>query len=44
MEERVTARGSTTLLGPIDPSAVLAYGIPDMVTEKYKEVIEILAP
>ena len=41
MEERITARGST---GPIDPSVVLAHGTPDLVTDKCKEAIEILAP
>jgi uroporphyrinogen decarboxylase len=38
------ARGKTTLLGPIDPSAVMAYGTPGQVREKCLEALEILAP
>ena len=35
-------RGKATVLGPIDPSAVMALGTPDLVTEKAKEAIDIL--
>ncbi|MBW7885013.1 MAG: uroporphyrinogen decarboxylase family protein [Caldilineaceae bacterium] len=37
-------RSRTTVLGPIDPSGVLALGTPELVDEKCKEAIEILAP
>lgn len=36
------ARGKTTLLGPIDPSDVMARGTPELVTAKAREAIEIL--
>jgi len=35
-------RGKTTVLGPIDPSGVMAMGTPEQVEEKCKEAIEIL--
>ncbi len=35
-------RGKATVLGPIDPSDVMALGTPDLVTQKAKEAIEIL--
>jgi len=38
------ARGKATLLGPIDPSGVMANGTPELVTEKCLEALEILAP
>jgi uroporphyrinogen decarboxylase len=38
------ARGKSTLLGPIDPSDVLANGTPDLVREKCLEALKILAP
>lgn len=38
------ARGKATLLGPIDPSGVMANGTPESVTEKCLEALEILAP
>lgn len=38
------ARGKSTLLGPIDPSEIMANGTPDMVTEKCRQALEILAP
>jgi uroporphyrinogen decarboxylase len=38
------ARGKATLLGPIDPSEVLANGTPELVREKCREALEILAP
>jgi uroporphyrinogen decarboxylase len=31
-------------LGPIDPSEVLANGTPELVREKCREALEILAP
>jgi uroporphyrinogen decarboxylase len=34
--------GRTTVLGPIDPSGVLALGTPDLVDQKSKEAIEVL--
>jgi MtaA/CmuA family methyltransferase len=37
-------RGKTTVLGPIDPNLVMAHGTPDLVEEKCKEAIEIMAP
>jgi uroporphyrinogen decarboxylase len=38
------ARGKATLLGPIDPSAVMAHGTPELVTAKCLEALEVLAP
>jgi len=38
------AQGKATLLGPIDPSAVLTHGSPDLVDEKCREAIENLSP
>jgi uroporphyrinogen-III decarboxylase len=38
------ARGKATLLGPIDPSDVLANGTPESVIEKCREALEILSP
>ncbi|MGD8598952.1 MAG: uroporphyrinogen decarboxylase family protein [Anaerolineae bacterium] len=38
------ARGHTTLLGPIDPSEVLANGTPELVRDRCLEALEILAP
>jgi uroporphyrinogen decarboxylase len=37
-------QGKATFLGPIDPSGVIALGTPEMVAEKCREAIEILAP
>ncbi len=37
-------RGKATILGPVDPSAVMALGTPALVEEKCKEAIEILGP
>ncbi|MBI3243163.1 MAG: uroporphyrinogen decarboxylase family protein [Chloroflexi bacterium] len=37
-------RGKTTVLGPIDPSGVMALGTPELVTEKCREAIEVLGP
>ncbi|WP_119070842.1 uroporphyrinogen decarboxylase family protein [Aggregatilinea lenta] len=41
---KAAAQGKTTLLGPVDPSGVLANGTPDDVMAKAREAIEILAP
>ena len=38
------ARGKTTLLGPIDPSEIMARGTPDQVREKTLEALTIMAP
>jgi uroporphyrinogen decarboxylase len=38
------AAGRSALLGPIDPSAVLANGTPDLILDKCKEALGILAP
>ncbi len=37
------AKGKTTLLGPIDPSNVMANGTPDQVIEKCREALENLS-
>ena len=39
---RQAARGKATLLGPIDPSEVMANGTPEQVREKCQEAIEIM--
>jgi uroporphyrinogen-III decarboxylase len=41
---KAAARGKTTILGPIDPSEVMAQGTPELVMEKCREALEILAP
>jgi MtaA/CmuA family methyltransferase len=41
---KAAALGRTTLLGPIDPSSVLAHGTPDDVKVKAREALEILGP
>ncbi len=38
------ARGKATLIGTVDPSAVMAKGSPQMVVEKCREAIDLLAP
>lgn len=38
------AAGKTTLLGPIDPSEVMAHGTPELVMEKCNEALENLSP
>jgi MtaA/CmuA family methyltransferase len=38
------ARGKVTLLGPVDPSQVLAHGTPELVREKSRQALQILAP
>lgn len=40
---KAVAQGKTTLIGTVDPSEVMANGTPDLVREKCREVIEILA-
>jgi uroporphyrinogen decarboxylase len=39
---RQIARGKATLLGPIDPSGVMANGTPEQVQEKCRQAIEIM--
>jgi uroporphyrinogen decarboxylase len=39
---KAAAQGHTTLLGPIDPSAVMTQGTPELVTAKAREAIRIL--
>ena len=41
---KAAARGKATLVGPVEPSGVLAQGTPQQVTEKCREAIEILGP
>ncbi len=41
---KAAARGKVTLIGPIDPNAVLALGDPELVLEKSREAIQNLAP
>jgi uroporphyrinogen decarboxylase len=36
--------GKTTILGVIDPSGILEHSIPDVITEKAREEMDILAP
>ncbi len=38
------AQGKATLLGPIDPSDIMANGTPAQVTAKCREALEIMAP
>lgn len=38
------AQGKTTILGVVDPSAVLARGTPDLVTQTTRETLAVLAP
>ena len=41
---KAAATGKATLLGPIDPSEVMAMGTPELVAEKCKEALENLSP
>ena len=41
---KYASSGKATLLEPIDLSEILAASTPELVTEKCREVIEILAP
>jgi uroporphyrinogen decarboxylase len=43
-KSKEAAAGKATLLGPIDPSDVMANATADVVVEKCREAIEILAP
>jgi len=38
------AKGKATLIGTIDPSGVMAKGTPDLVVEKCRQAIDLLAP
>lgn len=40
---KAAAQGKTTLLGPVDPSEVMAKGSPALVTEKCREALENLS-
>jgi uroporphyrinogen decarboxylase len=42
VECKKAAHGKAILLGPVDPSGVLAQGTPELVTEKSREAIQIL--
>ncbi|MCC7162789.1 MAG: uroporphyrinogen decarboxylase family protein [Anaerolineae bacterium] len=39
---KAATRGKATILGPIDPSGVMALGTPELVDAKCKEAIEVL--
>ena len=41
---KAAAAGKATLLGPIDPSEVMANGTPELVMEKCNEALENLSP
>lgn len=41
---KAATQGRATILGPIDPSGVMALGSPETVTEKCKEALKVLAP
>jgi len=41
---KAAATGKATLLGPVDPSEVMAYGTPELVTEKCNQALENLSP
>ena len=41
---KAAAAGKATLLGPIDPSEVMAHGTPELVMEKCNEALENLSP
>jgi uroporphyrinogen decarboxylase len=43
-ESKAAARGKATLIGPVDPSDVLAKGTVQQVIEKSRQAIDILAP
>ncbi len=40
---KIAASGKAALLGPIDPSGVMAHGTPELVTEKCNEALENLS-
>jgi len=41
---KTAAAGKAALLGPVDPSEVMAHGTPELVTEKCNEALENLSP
>jgi MtaA/CmuA family methyltransferase len=41
---KAAARGKTTILGVLDPSAVMALGTPELVRSKARQAIDVLAP
>jgi MtaA/CmuA family methyltransferase len=41
---KAAAAGKAALLGPVDPSEVMAHGTPELVTEKCNEALENLSP
>ena len=41
---KLVATGKTTLVGTVDPSAVMAFGTPEDVTARARHDIELLAP
>ena len=43
-KSKVATAGKATLLGPIDPSGVMALGTPELVVEKCKEALGNLSP
>jgi MtaA/CmuA family methyltransferase len=44
MTVKEATKGKATLLGPVDPSEVMANGTPELVTEKCQEALENLSP
>jgi len=43
-QAKAATQGKATVIGPIDPTAVLAFGTPELVDSKCEEAIKILAP
>lgn len=41
---KAATRGKATIVGPVDPSEVMANGTPQLVNQKCQEAIQILAP
>ena len=41
---KAAAQGRAAIIGPVDPSEVMANGTPQMVTQKCQEALRILAP
>ena len=41
---KAAAAGKAALLGPVDPSEVMAYGTPELVTDKCNEALKNLSP
>ena len=44
VKSKAAAAGKTTILGPVDPSEIMASGTPEQVAEKCREAIDLLAP